>query len=241
MATTQYVGKKISELPSLPSAPLLTDVFAEVQPASGGITYKVTFQQLLTLYLGNLGLINPVNGGTGVSSPTLNTLPVAQGADAFQFLGPLTNGQILIGSTGQLPIAANLTAGTGVEITNNSGSITISASGATSGFTEVTGTTLTIAADNGYVTNNAALVTLTLPTIAAFGTYIAVIGKGAGGWKVAQNTGQTIIIGSSTTTSGTGGSIASTQRYDSIYLTCTEANNVWTCLGAPQSGGITII
>lgn len=41
----------------------------------------------------------------------------------------LTNGQILIGSTGADPIAATLTAGTGIAITGGTGSITIASNG----------------------------------------------------------------------------------------------------------------
>jgi len=41
----------------------------------------------------------------------------------------LTNGQMLIGSTGSTPVAAALTAGTGIGITNAAGSVTIAATG----------------------------------------------------------------------------------------------------------------
>lgn len=62
-------GVKISDLPSittsLAAAPLLTDIFPEVQPATGGTTYKTTFQQLYNLFSTtsgsvNAGLINQV-------------------------------------------------------------------------------------------------------------------------------------------------------------------------------------
>jgi hypothetical protein len=43
--------------------------------------------------------------------------------------GPLSNGQLLIGSTGNAPQAQTLTAGTGVSITTGPGSITIAAAG----------------------------------------------------------------------------------------------------------------
>ena len=44
-----------------------------------------------------------------------------------------TNGQLLIGSTSANPVAATLTAGTGITVTNGAGSITIAASGGSSG------------------------------------------------------------------------------------------------------------
>jgi len=48
----------------------------------------------------------------------------------------LTNGQILIGSTGASPVAASITAGSGISVTPGAGTITIAASG-TSGVTSV--------------------------------------------------------------------------------------------------------
>jgi len=39
--------------------------------------------------------------------------------------GALTNGQLLIGSTGAAPVAANITAGSGITVTNGAGSIQI--------------------------------------------------------------------------------------------------------------------
>jgi len=39
--------------------------------------------------------------------------------------GPLTNGQLVVGSTGASPVAATLTGGTGISVSNGAGSITI--------------------------------------------------------------------------------------------------------------------
>lgn len=71
------------------------------------------------------GILPSPNGGTGVSSPTAKTIPIAQGSSQFTFVGPLTNGQLLIGATGNDPSTATLTAGTYGKITNASGSITV--------------------------------------------------------------------------------------------------------------------
>ena len=53
----------------------------------------------------------------------------AMGSGAGSPLPAMNNGQLLIGSTGNSPVAANLTAGTGVSIVNSAGGITISATG----------------------------------------------------------------------------------------------------------------
>jgi len=174
-------------------------------------------------YLGEVTFSSPLpvgSGGTGIT-----TTP--------------SNGQIPIGN-GTNYTAATLTAGPGVSIANGAGSITISGTGSGIGWTEVTGTTQAMAPDNGYVANNAGLVTLTLPVTASFGTVINVVGKGAGGWQINQNAGQNIQVGSSSSTVGAGGSVASTNQYDSIELLCTTADTVWTVLGGPQ-GNLTIV
>ena len=185
-------------------------------------------------------IVNPAHGGTGVASPTAHTLPVAEGASNFNFLGPLTNGQLLIGSTGADPVAATLTAGPGVSIANGAGTITISGTGSGIGWTEVTGTSQAMVADSAYVANNGGLVTFTLPATAAFGTALVVLGKGAGGWSIAQNAGQNIQVGSVSSTVGVGGSVSSSNRWDSISLICVTANTTWSIYGAPQ-GTLTIV
>ena len=179
---------------------------------------------------------NVVAGLATVNSASL----VTSAAGVPTWLGSLTNGQLVIGSTGAIPVAATLTAGPGVSIANGAGSITISGTGSGIGWTEVTGTTQAMVADSAYVANNAGLVTLTLPATAAFGTAIVVLGKGAGGWTIAQNANQNIQVGSSSSTVGVGGSVSSTNRYDSISMICITANTTWSMYGAPQ-GNLTIV
>lgn len=112
-------------------------------------------------------------------------------------------------------------------------------------WTEVTGTSQTASADNGYITNNAGLVTVTLPTTCAVGKIIRVTGKGAGGWKIAQNASQKIIwneggvAGTNETTSGTSGHLDSTDDYDSIEIICITADTVWGVLSSKGNISIT--
>lgn len=104
---------------------------------------------------------------------------------------------------------------------------------------EVTGTSQSMTVESGYIANNAGLVTLTLPATASVGDSIAVAGKGAGGWKIAQNAGQVIRAGASSTTVGATGYLQSTNQYDSIELLCITANTDWVVLTGPQ-GNITV-
>lgn len=178
---------------------------------------------------------NTLDEITTANSATL----VTNSSGVPSWTASMTDGQVLIGSTGSTPVPATLTAGSGISISEGAGSITIAGTGSGIGWTEVTGTTQAAAADSGYITNNASQVVITMPATAAVGTCISVIGKGAGGWRIDHNAGQNIQLGSSSTTTGSG-YIESTNRYDSIDLICTTADTTWTTLGAPQ-GSITVV
>ncbi|MDD5211391.1 MAG: hypothetical protein PHV62_03185 [Sulfuricurvum sp.] len=178
------------------------------------------------------------NAVTGLA--TTNRAALSTNATGVPTWLALTDGQLVIGSTAGAPAAGTLTAGPGISIANTSNTITISGTGSGIGWTEVTGTTQAMVADSAYVANNAGLVTLTLPATAAFGTAIVVLGKGAGGWSIAQNAGQNIQVGNTSSTVGVGGSVSSTNRYDSISMICITADTTWSQYGAPQ-GNLTIV
>lgn len=152
----------------------------------------------------------------------------------------LTNGQVIVGSTGADPVSTTLTAGTGISVTNGAGTITIAATGTSPTWAVETTTSRTLVANDAIITNNAALVTLTLPTTCAVGSEFYVVGLGAGGWKIAQNASQLIHLGNQVTTTGTGGSLASTNQYDSVSLVCVVANTTFVQINGPQ-GNITVV
>lgn len=103
---------------------------------------------------------------------------------------------------------------------------------------EVTGTSQAGAVNTGYILNNAGLVTLTIPSTAPVGSVLRVAGKGAGGWRIAQNASEIIHFGNQDTTTGTGGRLDSTNRYDSVELLCTVADTEWTVLSSV--GNVTV-
>ena len=152
----------------------------------------------------------------------------------------MTNGQLIIGSTSATPTAATLTQGAGISITNAAGSITIATATGGMTWTTVTGTSQQMAVNNGYVANNAAQVSFTLPASASVGDKVSIRGLGAGGWKIAQNSGQLIRVGTSVSTTGVGGQVASANQYDTINLECIVTDTTWTVCGAPQSAGLTV-
>lgn len=105
---------------------------------------------------------------------------------------------------------------------------------------DTTGTSQALSTFNGYVSDNAALVTFTLPSTANLGDVIQILGKAAGGWKIAQNASQQINVGKLSTTSGTAGSIASTNQFDTVELRCITAgtSTIWT---AKVTGNVTVV
>lgn len=103
-------------------------------------------------------------------------------------------------------------------------------------WTEVTGTSQAAAINNGYILNNAGLVTVTLPSTFAIGSIIRLGGKGAGGWSVVANAGDTIHFGNQDTSAG--GSLSSTNRYDTVELVAITANSDWLVLDS--HGNLTV-
>ena len=205
---------------------------------SNGTTYSFTTATFADTYSASSLLYS--NGANTVQGlATANSAALVTGATGVpSWTASMTNGQVLIGSTGSAPVPATLTGAGGITISNAAGSITISGSGGGFSWTEVTGTTQSMAVNNGYIASNASQVVLTLPATAAIGDTIKVQGKGTGGWQVAQNNGQIIHFNSSTSTLGITGYIESTQRYNSVELVCITANNEWAVNSA--SGNLTV-
>jgi hypothetical protein len=188
------------------------------------------------------GIVKYDGAGTFTGITLTQHSPLIGGAsNAITSLGPLTNGQLIIGNTSNDPSAATLTAGTGVTITNGAGTITVASAGGGMTWNTVSGTTQAAAINNGYYTNNAGLCTVTLPTTAAAGSVIAVTSgaSGSGGWLLAQNSGQSINFGKSTTTSGASGSLASTFQYDTVFVLCVVANTNWVVINS--IGNLTVV
>lgn len=183
-----------------------------------GITTNGTAQLVLgvnTTTLGNVKMFGSTSGDVTMG-------PAAVAGTATVFTLPASNG-----SSGQF-------------LQTNGSGITSwqTASGGGMTWTEVTGASQSMAVGNGYILNNAGLVTATLPATAAVGDMVAVVGKGAGGWRVAQNAGDIIHFGNQNTTTGTGGRLDSVNRYDVCYFICIVANDEWVVTNA--MGNITV-
>jgi hypothetical protein len=113
------------------------------------------------------------------SALTTNSFVYSSTGGLLASTAAATNGQLLIGSTGGAPVAATLTAGAAISVTNAAGSITIANTGVTS---NVAGTGISVSGATGAVT-----ITNTGVTSAVAGTGISV--SGATGDVTFSNTG----------------------------------------------------
>lgn len=182
----------------------------------------------------------------GIAVPAANVLSVLGGtgidtAGVGSVITVSTSGDVATEYTADsgsaIPAAngLNIVGGTDISTSAAGSTITINYTG-TSGvlpWTEVTTVTQAMAVNNGYLANNAAPVVLTLPATSALFSIFEVVGKGAGGFKIEQNAGQTIIWdATSSTTTGVGGYIESTDIYDKVRIMCTVADTTFTVVGS---------
>jgi len=164
------------------------------------------------------GTVAIAGGGTNLTSYTTGDLLYCSSSNVLSKLaiGSATNVLTVVGG---VPAWGAAPSGGGITWNN------------------VTGTSQAMAVNNAYIANNGSLVTMTLPSTASVGQVVQVQGSGAGGWRIAQNSGQTIRYGDKATTTGTGGRLDSFNRYDGITLVCIVANTDWASFGA--QGNIT--
>lgn len=182
------------------------------------------------------------NGAGAFSANTLTQHSILLGgsSNAISNLGVLTDGQVPIGSTGADPVAAVITGSGVITVTTGAGSINISTAGGGMTWVVSTGPTQAMSVDTGYIANDASeVLVFTLPLTAAVGSQLIVAGLGADGWEIDQNASQLIHLGSLVTTTGTGGSLASTNAFDGVTLVCEVANTTWSVESV--IGNITVV
>jgi hypothetical protein len=137
----------------------------------------------------------------------------------------MTDGQILIGSTGVAPALGTITAGSGISVSNGAGTVTVATTTMGLVWSDATAD-FTLAVNNGYNINHATpanKMLCTLPATATIGQRIEIVGSTAGGWKVVQNANQYIRLGNQVSVTGAAGYIEFTNQYDSVELTCIVA------------------
>ena len=163
------------------------------------------------------------------SSRTAKAVAVYGAGGALSEVGPLTNGQLIIGSTGLAPAAAALIPGPGIAITNGAGTITVGAWGGGLSWT-TKGASTPLVNNNAFICTAGGALSFSLPTTSAVGDIISIVLDGSTSWTITQSANQQIRVGALQTTLGAGGSLASTAQGDSVTLVCKTANLLWTAV-----------
>lgn len=165
------------------------------------------------------------NGGTG-NSTTLAT------------------NAVWLGNGTATPTPTTLTAGTNITLTPGSGTLTIASTAADPSAIVLTNPTSTVnplLPNTTYIATNTSvgITTFTLPSVgtAVPGNFYEIVGSGTQGWKIAQNATQAISVGGVSTTTGTGGSVASINAADSIVVWCQTTT---AFIGVINQGQVTI-
>ena len=174
-----------------------------------------------------------------LGSQTANAFVYGAGDNlALGWTGAATDGQLLIGKTGNPPQAAQIQPGPGISISNGAGSITVSSWGGGLSWT-TKGASTPLVSNNAFICNAGAALSFSLPAISSLGSVVALTLDGSTSWSITQGAGQQIRMGSLETTLGAGGSITSTAQGDTIYLLCVTANTRWVVVSL--IGNLTIV
>lgn len=180
--------------------------------------------------------------GTSFSTPTLTQRApiIGDASNNIKTTAAMTNGQMLIGSTGADPVPASITPGAGISISGGPGTLTIAAIGGGISWQTTSVNIANMSVNNGYVAiSPGGALTLGLPTTAGVGSILRVVLNGATSWQITQAAGQSIRLGSNVTTTGVGGSITSTAQGDCVELLCTVANTTFVVISSV--GNLTVV
>lgn len=126
-----------------------------------------------------------------------------------------------------VPAANNLNVfgGLGASTTGAGDTITVNVTGTGIDWVVVTDATNPNALVNGtgYIPKGAGAVTFVLPATAAIGDTFSIAGYG-NLWTLTQNAGQSVTLGTNTSTVGVVGTVTATNIRDSMQIVCVTAN-----------------
>jgi hypothetical protein len=141
------------------------------------------------------------------------------------------------------PVANNINFlnGAGISITGSGDNVTVAATAAPFivPWSVIVAASKTIIVNEGYFANRGGGVAFTLPAAAAVGDVFYLSALHADGWSLGQSAGQSVQIGSFSTTVGGGGSLASNAIGNSIFAVCAVANLTWVVQSS--MGNITVV
>jgi len=188
-----------------------------IQQSTGNITLNATAAGTLKTHIG----ASNTSGKTLTINGTSNTVYVDSTSYQFgslSFSGSATLSNLIIESLSDGIIntsysPSNYTPVAGTSYASNT--LTANLRGIDNALSsdlqwKVITTSQTMVAGQGYITNSASLITLTIPSSISAGQVFGVAGLGAGGWSIAQASGQSVsLVNNTSTTTGTGGSLSS--------------------------------
>lgn len=189
----------------------------------GGTTTTAAEQSCAT---GSAGQVLQSAGSSAVPTYSTPTYPSTSGTARKKLVSDGTN-NVYSTETWAVP-------GTSGNVLTSDGTNWTSAAPAPMAVSNIAGTTQTAAVNTIYVVGNASQTTITLPGTAALGSIVEVIGKGAGGWILTANTGQTINIGE--LASSTAGTVTSAAKNNTLKVMCVTADTTWTMMSGVSSG-----
>jgi len=173
------------------------------------------------------------------ATTTANQILYSSATNTITGLATANNGTLITSASGVPSLLANGT--TGQVLTATTGSPPSWAAASSGGiiWTAITASQ-TLAVNNGYVCiASGGALSLALPATAAVGSTFTVSLDGATSWTITQGSGQKIRFGNVQTTSGAGGSLASTAQGDTVTFICSVANNNFNVISS--MGNITVV
>jgi hypothetical protein len=147
----------------------------------------------------------------------------------------IADGQVVKSLNG-LNDAVTLSAGANITLTPSGNDIQIAASGSGGGISwqEVSGTAQQAQPNTGYLLENSALTTVTLPASPNAGDIVRVSGVGAGGWEIAQNSGQSILAGHLNLASGLNWTARASSRHWQAVASSSDGSKLAAVIGVGQ-------
>ena len=202
----------------LGGAGVATSAVGAVVTITAGATVPTSFTAdtgSATPALNNINLF----GGTGLSSTAAGSTVTFDADASVPTSFPTDSGTATPAAN-----ALSIVGGSGISTSGSGAVVTVNSSGGGFAWVEVTGVSQAIAVNTGYIANNAGSVTFTLPATAAIGDTFKILGKGAGGWSIAQNAAQTIRFLADATTTGVTGTLTPTEALATTQIICVTAD-----------------
>ncbi len=198
------------------------------------ISGTLTATQLAGTYSGQIAFTNANNlfsgtfTGNGGALTNLNAGSVATGTLPDARLSanvPLLNGNQTFSGANSFTGPGNYSGANSFTNWNNSFTGSFFGNGLV-GWVSVAGNSVQAARDTGYMLTSSFLTTLTLPATASLqpGDIIRISGAGSGGWRIAQNAGQSIY-----------GNFLAVSNYSS-WFQASAASAGWQCIASSADG-----